>query len=420
MSWLNNLKERGLIFDVTDPEIDKKLEKSAAFYVGIDPTAPYMQLGNLLSLIMISHLARAGFSPILLFGGATGSIGDPSGKSKERNLLEEETIQKNISQQSTDAKKILGRLGVSPSFVNNADWTKDVSIMSFLRDIGKYFTINYMIAKDSVKQRLEGEGISFTEFSYMLLQSFDFLHLFNHHGCKLQIGGSDQWGNMTAGLELIRKKTSGEAFALCWPLLTDAQGKKFGKSESGGTIWLNTAGTSPFKLYQFFLNLSDDDTKKFAPLLSMRPLSEISSIFQESALAPEKRIAQKKLGEEIVKLIHGDESFIEAQKATDVLFGEGSLSELSDEIVSDVFSDVPNTILQGSILDSSTLLDLFVHTKLSASKGDARRLIQQGGAYIQGERLSDGAMRLSESSYANKNVLILRAGKKQYALVKRG
>lgn len=416
MSWLDDLKARGLVFDTTDPEIDKKLEKSTAFYVGIDPTAPFMQLGNLLSLIMIAHLSKAGFSPILLFGGATGSIGDPSGKSKERNLLDDETVNKNIAQQSADAKSILERLGVTPKFVNNADWTKNVPVIDFLRDVGKFFTVNYMIAKDSVKQRLEGDGISFTEFSYMLLQSFDFLHLYSHHNCKLQIGGSDQWGNMTAGLELIRKKASGEAYALCWPLLTDAQGKKFGKSESG-TIWLNKNGTSSFKLYQFFLNLSDDDAKKFSPLLSLKPLTEIQSNLNDSAASPEKRIAQKSLGEEIVKLIHGEEGLKEALKASEVLFGSGNITDLSEETLKDVFSEVPHTSIDKASLNELTLLDLFVSTKLSNSKGDARRLIQQGGAYIHGERITDGAVKFSESAFKEKQVLVLRAGKKQYALL---
>lgn len=416
MNWFNDLQARGAVFDVTDPEIAQKLTPQDSFYVGVDPTAPYLQLGNLIALITIARIAKGGIKPIILFGGATGAIGDPSGKSSERTLLEQETLLKNMETQKKAATTLFERLGCNPSFVDNATWTKDVTILEFLRDIGKYFTVNYMTAKDSVKSRLEGDGISFTEFTYMLLQAFDFYHLYKTENCRLQIGGSDQWGNMTAGLELIRKKAGGQAFSLCWPLLTDSAGKKFGKSE-GGAIWLDSRGTSPYKLHQFLLNTADEDAVRFTKLLSMKPLEDIEKLEKEFRASPEQRLMQNELADSICTLVHDSTATAEAKKAADILFKGGDLSSLPDSLLKEALNEVPNVEITRNELQTLQLQDLFIKAGAINSKGEAKRLIASGGAYIHGERLSDGATLVSSTQFANKSLLVLRTGKKNYYLI---
>jgi len=416
MNCIEELAARGLLQDVTDKEGVLKLTSKESFYVGIDPTAPALQIGNLIPLIVVAHLAKAGPQPIIVVGGSTGSIGDPSGKSQERQLLSLEAVDANGAKQSAKIKEILSRVGVTPKFVNNRDWTKDVFVLDFLRDVGKYFTINYMIAKDVVKARLEGEGISYTEFSYMLLQSFDYLHLYENYNCKLQIGGSDQWGNITAGLELIRKKIQGEAYALCWPLLTKNDGTKYGKSE-GGAVWLDQDLFSPYKLHQFLLNTDDRDVIKLLKMFTFLPLERIAEIEKNFSADPASRSAQRILADEICTLIHGAEATKDATKSAEVLFG-GSLEGVSETKLEEIFSDVPSKSIDRGTLLALPVLELLVTSGAVKSKGEARRLIEGGGAYLHGERISDGTKLLKDTHVASKNLIVLRTGKKSFCLVR--
>jgi tyrosyl-tRNA synthetase len=420
MHILDTLQSRGLIQDISDEAGIRNLPPKTPFYVGFDPTAPSLQIGNLIPLLVALHLGRAGFTPIILFGGATGTIGDPSGKSQERQLLTHDTIEKNVAHQSEQVRTLFARLNLTVSFVNNFDWTKDISILDFLRDTGKHFTVNYMIAKEVVKTRLEGAGISFTEFSYMLLQAYDFCHLYQNKGCKIQIGGSDQWGNITAGLELIRKRLQGEAYGFSWPLLTNAQGKKFGKSESG-TLWLDPTMTSPYTFHQFWLNTEDADVIRLLKIFTFLSEGEIQGIEQEMQKAPEKRPAQKLLADTICTLVHGEEATLDAKRSAQVLFG-GSLEGLSEEKLVEIFKDVPSKTLTKGEVAGATAIDLFVASGALSSKGEARRLITSGGAYINNERVTGETLPLGENpamqEALSKNVLVLRTGKKSYTLVK--
>jgi tyrosyl-tRNA synthetase len=408
------LREKGLVQDYSDLELFKKLPAGSTFYVGFDPTASSLQLGNLVPLILSIHLAKAGYQPILLFGGATGLIGDPSGKSKERPLLAPEVVHENIQRQMQQASSIFKRCGLNDlRFVNNLDWTKDVSILDFLREVGKHFTVNYMLAKDSVKNRLEDGGISFTEFSYMLLQSFDYLHLYQNYNCRLQIGGSDQWGNITSGLELIRKKIAGEAYALSIPLLTNAHGKKFGKSE-GGAIWLDADLTPPYQLYQYLLNVGDTDAIKYLKLFSFSPASDLNEITRQANAEPEKRITQHLLAKELCTLIHGDEATQEAIKSSEALFS-GDLENFTPDKIRSMFSAAPSTDISAAKLSEFTYVDLLSSSGIVSSKGEARRLISGGGAYFNEKRIEDPAQKVPTLTAGQ--VIVLRSGKKKYLLV---
>ncbi len=411
-----DLEWRGLLQDRSDDEIAGKLPAGAPFYVGFDPTATSLQLGNLIPLLVSARMAQEGYKPIILFGGATGSIGDPSGKNKERQLLSREEIQANVDTQKAQTEAIYERIGITATFVDNFDWTKDVTMLEFLRDIGKHFTVNYMLAKEVVKSRVEGAGISFTEFSYMTLQAFDYLHLFKHHGCRLQIGGSDQWGNITAGLELIRRKNVGEAFAFSFPLLTNSQGKKFGKSEDGA-IWLDPKLTSPYKLHQFWLNTDDSDVIRYIKIFTFLDKEKVAELERCVEQAPEKRLAQKTLADEVCTLIHGKDATEDAKRSAQVLFG-GSLEGLSTEQLEEIFSDVPSSSLPLHDTRESSLLDLFVNSGAISSKGECKRLIKNGGAYLNNERITDGALSLKEALPEPQELLVLRTGKKKYHLVK--
>jgi len=415
MDFIQELSWRGLLSDASDRDAIQKLAPGTAFFIGFDPTAPSLQVGNLLPILVTITLARAGLSPIILFGGATGSIGDPSGKSVERPLLAREIISSNVEVQKEQIRQILGRVNCQATFVDNFDWTKDVSVLDFLRDVGKHFTVNYMIAKDVVKNRLGGEGISYTEFSYMLLQAFDFNHLYQKFNCKLQIGGSDQWGNITAGLELIRRKSQGEAYALSWPLLLNAQGKKFGKSESGA-LWLSPQLTSPFKFHQFWLNVEDADAVRFLKIFTFLSEAEIQSIAAAQATSPEKRIAQRTLADAVCTLVHGAAATKAAEQSAHVLFG-GSLEGISDSALLEIFSDIPSKELSKERLRSAAPADIFVESGALKSKSEVRRLISNGGAYWNNERVSDDASKLPET-FLEREVLLLRTGKKTYLLVK--
>ena len=416
MEILAELTWRGLLQDCSDPKGVASLPPGAAFYIGFDPTAKSLQIGNLIPIIVSMHLAKAGLEPIMLFGGATGSIGDPSGKSAERPLLSREAIEENVATQRAQLNPLFGRLGFTARFVDNYDWTKGVSVLDFLRDVGKHFTVNYMIAKDVVKNRLQGDGISYTEFSYMLLQGFDFYHLYHHHNCRLQIGGSDQWGNITAGLELIRKKSQGEAYALCWPLLLNAQGKKFGKSESG-TLWLSPTMTSPFRFHQFWLNVEDADAIRFLKIFTFKTQEEIAAIEGAQRVAPEKREAQHILADAVTTLVHGAEATAAATQSAQVLFG-GSVEGLTDDALLDIFADVPSVQLPRSRLTEISPIDLLVEAGACKSKGEARRLISNGGAYINNERIAESLTTLPDPFVGQRKVLLVRTGKKNYTMVK--
>ncbi|MBX7139270.1 MAG: tyrosine--tRNA ligase [Oligoflexia bacterium] len=415
MDFVDHLKARGLIQDISDEAGLRKLPQGTPFYVGFDPTAPSLQLGNMVPLIAAMHLGRAGLKPIILFGGATGSIGDPGGRSSERQLQAIETTNANLERHKAQVSRIFDRAGVKAEFANNMDWTKDVSVLDFLRDVGKHFTVNYMIAKDVVKTRLDGEGISYTEFSYMLLQAFDYLHLYKTAGCRLQVGGSEQWGNITAGLELIRRKLQGEAYAISFPLIVDSQGKKFGKSE-GGALWLDAERTSPYKLHQFMLNSEDSQVVKYLKIFTFLDLARISELEESLRNAPEKRECQRALADELCTLVHGAEATGDAKRCAEVLFG-GSLSGLSAAQLQDIFSDAPSSALPADRLNTISVLDLFAESGLVKSKGEGKKLIASGGAYLNNERVSDAAQSISAQQLIG-DVLVLRAGKKNYHLVR--
>lgn len=417
MDVLRELSWRGLIQETSDPELFSKLRAGDAFYIGFDPTAPSLQVGNLVQLIVAIHLTKAGLKPILLFGGATGMIGDPGGRSAERNLLELNVVADNVALQERQAKILWENAGqsVSPQFVNNLTWSKDVSILTFLRDIGKHFTVNYMIAKESVKTRLSGDGISYTEFSYMLLQSFDFLHLYENNNVRLQFGGSDQWGNITAGLELIRRKIQGDAYAFSVPLITNSEGKKFGKS-AGNAVWLDPKLTSPYKFHQFWLNVPDADVIRLLKVFTFESEESIAAIERAMQEHPEKRDAQKHLADSLCTFVHGAKATDDAKRCAAALFG-GSLDGLSREQLLDIFSEAPSSTVSRAQLDSLDMLSLLA-TTVSKSKGDARRLVQGGGIYVDNERLAAETMPVRETKLSENGFIVIRSGKKNYHLVR--
>ena len=417
MNLLEELRWRGLIQDMSDPDLLSKVKPGDSFYIGFDPTAPSLQVGNFVCLIVSIHLSKAGLKPILLFGGATGMIGDPGGRSAERNLLELEQVATNTKLQESQARALWERTGcaITPTFVNNISWTKDVSVLHFLRDIGKHFTVNYMLAKDSVKSRLSGDGISYTEFSYMLLQAFDFLHLFQNHGCRLQIGGSDQWGNVTAGLELIRRKLQKEAFAFSFPLITNSEGRKFGKSE-GNAVWLDPSLTSPYQFRQFWLNVPDADVIRLLKVFTFETRERIEQLEAELRQHPERRTAQQVLADSVCSMVHGAEAAEEAKRAAGALFG-GSLEDMSKEQLLELFRDAPSTTVSKGQAQELDLLSLLA-TTLAKSKGEARRLVQGGGIYVDNERVSSETVKVSETKLLEKGFIVLRSGKKNYHLVK--
>ena len=417
MNLLEELTWRGLVQDISDPEALSKLKQGDVFYLGFDPSAPSLQVGNLVPLIVSIHLTKAGFNPILLFGGATGSIGDPGGRSSERNLLELEQVANNVKLQEQQARAIWQSAGssIAPTFVNNIEWTKDITALSFLRDVGKHFTVNYMLAKDSIKSRLGGEGISYTEFSYMLLQAFDYLHLYQTKRCRLQIGGSDQWGNLTAGLELIRRKIQGEAYALSCPLITNSDGKKFGKSE-GNAVWLDPSMTSPYKFHQFWLNVPDGDVIRLIKVFTFESKQRVDSIEAEMLAQPEKRAAQQLLADSVCTLVHGAQATIDAKRSADALFS-GSLEGLSSAQLLELFKDAPTTTITEAQVRELDLLGLLSVT-VAKSKGEARRLVQGGGIYLDNARVSDEALKLKDTAIQKQGFIIIRSGKKNYHLVR--
>lgn len=418
MVSLDELHWRGLIHDVSDEAGVSKLALGDGCYVGFEPTAPSLHLGHLVPLIVSIHLGKLGLKPVLLFGGATGVIGDPSGRRTERQLLDRSVVAANVEALSTQVSVILGRLGLTADFVDNYTWTSEVTLLEFLRDVGKHFTVNYMLQKDSVKIRMEGDGISFTEFSYMLLQANDFLHLYRTKNCKLQFGGSDQWGNITAGLELIRRKIQGEAFALSSPLILDSQGRKFGKSE-GGAVWLDGRLTSPYKFHQYLLNVADADALRYLKIFTFLPRAAIDDLAERMESNPGERAAQRALADELCTLIHGEAATEDAKRSAAVLFG-GSLEGLTEVQLGEIFADVPSSEMSAAAVRGMSVVDALVATKLVPSKGEARRLIASGGAYLNNERVSDPAAAVGSVLKPEARLVVFRSGKKNYHLVKLG
>lgn len=427
MNFVEELKWRGMIHDIM-PGTEEQLQKEmTSAYLGIDPTADSLHIGHLAGIMMLKHFQRAGHRPIALVGGATGMIGDPSMKSQERNLLDETTLRKNQEAIKAQLSKFLDFDSDAPNkalLVNNYDWTKDYSFLNFIRDIGKYLTVNYMMSKDSVKKRLgaeSSEGMSFTEFSYQLLQGFDFLHLYENYGCRLQMGGSDQWGNITTGTELIRKKAGGEAFALTCPLITKADGGKFGKTESGN-VWLDKRYTSPYKFYQFWLNVSDADAEKYIKIFTALNKEEIESLVAEQNAAPHLRSLQKRLAQEITILVHSQEDYESAAEASQILFG-GSTSEAlkkwDEATLSDVFSGVTQfEISKETLAKGVKAVDLFVEfAHVFPSKGEMRKLVQSGGVSVNKEKLTAPDVLINTSCLLGGKYLLVQKGKKNYFLL---
>ena len=417
MNLYQELLWRGFVYQATEGAEEAVSRGKITAYVGFDPTAPSLHVGSLLPIMGLVHLQRHGHRPIAVVGGATGMIGDPSGKSKERVLLDRETLERNLQGIKSQLEKFLSFTGENPAIiVNNYDWTHNLSVIDFLRDIGKHFSVGYMLAKESVKRRLEGEGISYTEFSYMLLQAYDFLHLYDHYNCVLQMGGSDQWGNITAGIDLIRKVRGGKAYGIVFPLLTTASGTKFGKTEEG-TVWLDPSLTSPYKFYQFWLNTDDRDVGRYLRFFTLLPREEIEALEEELKQRPEKRLPHRRLAEEVTRMVHGEEGLQRAERASMVLFG-GSLEGVSAEELEEIMSHVPSVQLSKQEVLSLSMTELATRSGLTSSKGEAKRLIASGGLYLNNKKINNPARKVEVKDLIEGRLLILRKGKKNYLLIK--
>lgn len=419
---LGELKWRGLIHQLTDAaEMEKSLSARCwTLYAGFDPTADSLHVGSLLPLLTLRRFQRAGHRPIALVGGATGMIGDPSGKSAERNLLSLDQLRHNQAGIESQIRKLLDfEGGTAARVVNNFDWMSPFSYLDFLRDIGKHFPVSVMLAKDSVSARLarEGAGISYTEFSYMLIQAYDFYHLHQAYGCELQIGGSDQWGNITAGIELARRMRGVALYGATVPLLTTTEGQKMGKTERG-TVWLARERTSPYLFYQYWYNVADADVGGCLRFLTDLTRDEIESLDASRAQAPHERNSQRRLAEHLTELIHGAEELSRVKQATRILFGE-EIQNLSDQQLLEIFAEVPSrAVPRQALMDGLGLLDALVLSGLSKSKGEARRTVEQGGAYVNNRRSGDVATMLTTADLASESVIVLRSGRKNYALLR--
>jgi tyrosyl-tRNA synthetase len=420
-SAFDELTWRGLIYGNTESVPEMLASGPVTIYNGFDATADSLHVGHMVPLMALARLQRFGHIPIAVAGGGTSMIGDPSGKTAERQLLPRETIEANIATIKQQLAHFLDFETKSnpANLVNNADWLLSLNLVDFLRDIGKHFTVNYMISKDSVKMRLDREdGISFTEFSYMLLQSYDFLHLFDHFNCALQTGGSDQWGNITAGVELIRRMRGKPAGALVYPLITKADGTKFGKTESG-SVWLSAERTSPYRFYQFWLNADDRDVVNYLKFFTWLKEADINELAASVAKRPEQREAQRRLAQEMTRMLHDETALQKAEQASQVLFG-GEITGLSATEVADIFADVPSgeipiTRLQG---DGLPVADLLVECQIVPSKGEARRAIEAGGIYINNRRVSDTSIKSTLADAIDSRFIVLRRGRKNYCLVR--
>ena len=428
MNFIKELEWRGMIHNVMPGTEEELLKGPASGYVGIDPTADSLHIGHLVGVMMLRHFQQAGHRPVALVGGATGMIGDPSLKSAERQLLDEETLRHNQECIKKQLSKFLDFESDAPNaavLVNNYDWMKDYSFLNFIRDIGKHITVNYMMAKDSVKKRVSGEGnsgLSFTEFSYQLIQAYDYQYLYEHEGCRVQLGGSDQWGNITTGVELIRRRLGGQAFAVTCPLITKADGTKFGKTESGN-VWLDPRYTSPYKFYQFWMNVSDEDAGRFIRIFTSLGREEIEALEAEHREAPHKRILQTKLAEEITVMVHSREEYELAVQASEILFGRSSvetLHKLDEATFLNVFEGVPMAEVSREKLSASIgLMDLLVgECQFFSSNSELRKLIQSGGVSLNGEKVTDFQYRPTSDDLLNHKYLLIQRGKKNFFLVK--
>jgi tyrosyl-tRNA synthetase len=419
-SFIEELRWRGMIQDII-PGTEELLSKEMVTgYIGFDPTADSLHVGSLTQIITLIRLQKAGHKPIALVGGATGMVGDPSGKSAERNLLDEETLNKNINSIKNQLQKYLQFNGSvnSAELMNNYDWMRDFSFLNFIRDIGKFLTVNYMMAKDSVKNRME-TGMSFTEFSYQLLQAYDFYYLYENKNCKLQLGGSDQWGNITSGTELIRRKSAGEAFAITTQLIKKADGSKFGKSESGN-IWLDRTKTSPYKFYQFWINTPDSDAENFVKIFTFLSQKETEDLIAEHNKDKGKKVLQKVLAKELTVMVHNEEDYAAAVETSNILFNGTivDLSNLDDGTFLDVFDGVPQfSILKTEIQNGLGVLDLLAEkTNIFPSKGEARKMIQGGGVSINKEKVSGQELIINTEALIKDKYIVVQKGKKNYYL----
>ncbi|MGE0089737.1 MAG: tyrosine--tRNA ligase [Bacteroidales bacterium] len=428
MNFVEEIKWRGMLHDVM-PGTEEQLKKEmTSAYVGIDPTANSLHIGHLVGVMMLKHFQAAGHKPLVLVGGATGMIGDPSGKSQERNLLDEPTLRYNQDCLKKQLEKLLdfnSKLPNSAEMVNNYDWMKEYSFLEFIRDIGKHITVNYMMAKDSVKKRIGDEsstGMSFTEFSYQLVQGTDFYHLYKTKNCKLQMGGSDQWGNITTGTELIRRKAGGEAFALTCPLITKADGNKFGKTEEGN-VWLDPELTSPYKFYQFWVNVSDEDAEKYIKIFTMLSKEEIANLVEKHREAPHLRSLQQRLAKEVTIMVHSEADYNTAVNASNILFGKSTTEELKtldEKTFLSVFEGVPMFDVEKSkIVQGVNVLDLLaVETQVFPSKGELRRTIQGGGVSLNKQKVEKEELIVNVAVLLNNKYILVQKGKKNYFLIR--
>jgi tyrosyl-tRNA synthetase len=426
-NFIEELKWRGMLHDVM-PETEEELQKGMmTAYIGFDPTADSLHIGHLVSVMMLKHFQRHGHKPVVLVGGATGMIGDPSMKSTERNLLDENTLQHNLDSMKKQFGKFLdfeSKAENAAEMVNNYDWMKNFSFLDFTRDIGKHITVNYMMSKDSVKKRLSGdsrEGMSFTEFTYQLLQGYDFLHLYRTKNCRLQMGGSDQWGNITTGTELIRRIDGEIAFGLTCPLITKSDGGKFGKTEQGN-IWLDSKYTSPYKFYQFWHNVSDEDAKKYIKIFTTLDRETIHTLTEMHEQNPHVRLLQKTLAKELTCMVHSEEDYNNAVDASNILFDKGNtekIANLDETTLLEVFEGVPIFEISRNVLETNPMLDLFTQiTPVSSSKGELRKLIRGGGFNINGEKINDENFDIKTKKPIQDKYLLIRKGKKDYILIK--
>ena len=424
-NFVTELKWRGLLHDIMPGTEEQLAKEKTAAYIGFDPTADSLHIGSLVQIFILKHFQLCGHKPIALVGGATGMVGDPSGKSAERNLLNEETLNKNISGVKSQLERYLdfGTDENSAEMVNNYDWMKDISLIDFVRDTGKHITVNYMMAKDSVKKRITGEhteGMSFTEFTYQLFQGYDFYHLYKEKNCLLQMGGSDQWGNITTGTELIRRKAQGKAYAITVPLVTKADGTKFGKTE-GGNVWLDANRTSPYKFYQYWLNSSDADAEKYIKIFTFLDQETIENLTAEHKEAPHLRLLQKKIGEQVTMLTHGKEAYDNDIKASTILFGKSTsddLKSLDEQTFLDVFEGVPQaSIAKYQIENGFEIVPAFAETGFLKSNGEARRALKENSISVNKTKVKEDFVITPSDLIADKYVLLQR-GKKSYFLLK--
>nr|WP_179950027.1 tyrosine--tRNA ligase [Lutibacter citreus] len=426
MNFVEELKWRGMLHDIMPETEEYLLKNKTTGYIGFDPTADSLHIGSLVPIIILMHFQKAGHSPIALVGGATGMVGDPSGKSDERNLLDEETLNKNVAGVKAQLARFLDFDSSSENaaeLVNNYDWMKNISLIDFVRDVGKHITVNYMMAKDSVKKRLGEDsktGMSFTEFTYQLFQGYDFYHLYKEKNCKIQMGGSDQWGNITTGTELVRRKAQGKGYALTCKLITKADGTKFGKT-AGGNVWLDAGRTSPYKFYQYWLNSSDEDAEKYIKIFTFLDKETIENLIAQHKEAPHMRILQKRIGEEVTVMAHGRDAYENAIKASNILFGKSTaedLKSLDEQTILDIFEGVPQAEITKSVIENGLeIVPAFAENGFLKSNGEVRRALKENSISVNKEKVKDDFIISNMNLIANKFVLLQR-GKKSYFLLK--